>query len=197
MSDGLAVVKVGGSLVADRARLCRLLGALADGTEGPVAIVPGGGALADAVRATQDALGFPDPLAHRLALDAMAGMARIFAALEPRLAVTQDPADALVAGAVPVWDPSALKAGHPEIPESWDVTSDSLALWLAARLGADTCLLVKSADAPPGAGPAELARAGLVDAAFPGFAARYAGAIVVRGPGGDRTCRPGLAERAA
>ncbi|AWB20481.1 uridylate kinase [Methylobacterium currus] len=194
MSHGLSVVKVGGSLVADRARLRRLLGALADG---PVVIVPGGGALADAVRATQAALGFPDSLAHRLALDAMAGMGRIFAALEPRLAVTEDPGDALAAGRVPVWDPSALKGGHPEIPESWDVTSDSLALWLATRLGAATCLLVKSADPAPGAGPAELARTGLVDAAFPGFAARFPGRIVLRGPAGDRLGRAAVPECAA
>jgi 5-(aminomethyl)-3-furanmethanol phosphate kinase len=197
MSHALSVVKVGGSLVADRARLCRLLGALADGADGRVAVVPGGGGLADAVRAAQGALGFPDPLAHRLALDAMAGMAGIFAALEPRLTVTQDPAPVLAAGAVPVWDPSALKSGRLEIPETWDVTSDSLALWLAARLGAGTCLLVKSADARPGAGPAGLARIGLVDAAFPAFASRFPGRIVVRGPGGDRLCREALAECAA
>lgn len=197
MRPSLSVVKVGGSLVADRARLCRLLGALAEGAEGPVVIVPGGGALAEAVRATQNALAFPDPLAHRLALDAMAGMARVFTALEPRLTVTEDPAGSLAAGRVPVWDPSALKAGHKEIPESWDVTSDSLALWLATRLGAETCLLVKSADPAPGAGPAELARAGLVDAALPGFAARFPGRIVLRGPRGDRTCRDAPAERAA
>ncbi|AWN46724.1 uridylate kinase [Methylobacterium terrae] len=197
MSHALSVVKVGGSLVADRARLCRVLGGLADGADGLVVIVPGGGALADAVRATQAALGYPDSLAHRLALDAMAGMARVLSALEPRLTVTEDPAGTLASGRVPVWDPSALKAGRPEIPETWDVTSDSLALWLAVRLGARTCLLVKSTDPVPGAGPAELARAGLVDAALPSFAARYSGAIVVRGPGGDRTCRPGIAERAA
>jgi len=197
MSLPLTVVKVGGSLVADGGRLRRLLGALADGADGPVVIVPGGAALADAVRTTQAALGFPDPLAHRLALGAMAGMARIFAGLEPRLAVTGDPADILAAGRVPVWDPSALAAGHPEIPEGWDVTSDSLALWLAARLSAETCLLVKSADPAPGAGPVELARAGLVDAAFAGFAARFSGRIVLRGPGGDRLCRETVAERAA
>jgi aspartokinase-like uncharacterized kinase len=197
MSHGFSVVKVGGSLVADRARLCRLLGALADGADGPVVIVPGGGALADAVRATQAALGFPDSLAHRLALDAMAGMARIFATLESRLAVTEHPGDALAVGRVPVWDPSALKGGHPEVPESWDVTSDSLALWLATGLGAATCLLVKSADPAPGSGPAELARIGLVDAAFPGFAARFPGSIVLRGPGGDRPCRGAFPECAA
>jgi aspartokinase-like uncharacterized kinase len=191
------VVKVGGSLVADRDRLRRVLSSLADGEDGPVAIVPGGGALADAVRTTQTALGFSDPLAHRLALDAMAGMARIFAAIEPRLVVTQDPGAGLAAGIVPVWDPSPLAAGHPEIPESWDVTSDSLALWLAARLGAARCLLVKSADPAPGAALADLARIGLVDAAVPAFATLFAGAIVLRGPGGDRTCRGSLSERAA
>lgn len=197
MSHALSVVKVGGSLVADRARLCRLLGALANGSDGPVVIVPGGGGLADAVRAAQGALGFPDSLAHRLALDAMAGTARIFAALESRLVVTQDPAQALGAGTVPVWDPSALKDGRPEIPETWDVTSDSLALWLASHLGAGTCLLVKSVDPRLGAGPAELARTGLVDAAFPDFAHRFAGRIVLRGPNGDRLCRTALAECAA
>ena len=198
MSHELSVVKVGGSLAAERDRVRRILGALADGAEGPVVIVPGGGELAEAVRATQAALGFPDSLAHRLALRAMAGMARIFAALEPRLTVTDDPAAVLAAGGVPVWDPCALEAGHPEIPESWDVTSDSLALWLATRLGAGTCLLVKSADPALGAGPAELARSGLVDAAFPAFAARFPGRIVLRGPGVDRPCRPApAAERAA
>ncbi|AWN54776.1 uridylate kinase [Methylobacterium sp. 17Sr1-1] len=197
MSHALTVVKIGGSLVADRVRLCRLLGALADGAEGPGVIVPGGGALADAVRATQAALGFPDPLAHRLALDAMAGMARIFAALEPRLAVTKTPGDELAAGRVPVWDPSGLDGGHRDIPESWDVTSDSLALWLATRLDAATCLLVKSADPPSGAGPADLARTGLVDAAFPGFASRFPGRIVLRGPGGDQPCRGAVPECAA
>jgi aspartokinase-like uncharacterized kinase len=198
---GLSIVKVGGSLCADSPRLRAVLAALAAGNDGPVVLVPGGGGLADAVRALQGALAFPDPLAHRLALGAMTAMARIFSALEPRLCLAEDPAAALAAGSVPVWDPSALLHGDPEIPETWAVTSDSLALWLAARLGAGRCILVKSAEAAPGAGPDALAAAGLVDAAFPAFAARFTGGIVIRGPGGDRVCRPGLpaatGERAA
>ncbi|WP_407519954.1 uridylate kinase [Methylobacterium oryzisoli] len=178
MAPGLSVVKLGGSLVADAPRLRDLLRALAGGAEGPAVIVPGGGGLAEAVRAAQGALGFGDTLAHRLALDAMGGMARILQALEPRLTVTTDPAAILARGGVPVWDPARLAAGHPAIPETWDVTSDSLALWLAADLGAARCLLVKSADAGD-----------LLDAAFSEFAARFSGAIVLRGPGGDRVWR--------
>jgi aspartokinase-like uncharacterized kinase len=75
---------------------------------------------------------------------------------------------ALERGDVAVWAPYGLITGRSDIEESWRLTSDSLALWLAARIGASRCFLVKSvrrqgtrADAQ------ELAQAGIVDAAFP------------------------------
>ena len=176
-----AVVKLGGSLVTDRARLRTLLAACATQT---VAIVPGGGPFADAVRTAQAALGFDDALAHRLALDAMGRMAEIFCTLEPSLSLAESPeavAESLAEGRAVVWDPAALKAGCTDIPESWEVTSDSLALWLATRLGAERCILQKSAPVPT-TDPQALAAAGLVDPAFPRFAALYPGEIVVRGP---------------
>ncbi|KQT47761.1 uridylate kinase [Methylobacterium sp. Leaf456] len=178
---GRCVVKVGGSLLSDKLRLRALL---TDCTTKNVAIVPGGGPFADAVRTAQAALGFDDALAHRLALDAMGRMAEVFCALEPQLAVAasvEAVASALAYGRCVVWDPAALKAGCPDIPESWAVTSDSLALWLATRLGADRCILEKSAPVPV-ADVQALAAAGLVDAAFPRFAALYPGEITVRGP---------------
>lgn len=194
------VVKLGGSLVADAPRLRAWLAHLADGAAGPCVVVPGGGPLAEAVRTSQAALGFSDALAHRLALDAMGRMAEIFSALEPRLVAARAPealAALLASGLVPVWDPADLKAGHPDIPETWDVTSDSLALWLAAAIGASRCCLVKSAERPAGTTDwADLAASGLVDAAFPVFAARYAGPIAILGPGA--ACPPAAApERAA
>lgn len=181
----LSVVKVGGSLAGQPARLKRRLARLAEGEEGAAVIVPGGGPFSETVRRTQGALGFADALAHRFAIDAMAQMAAVFHAMEPRLVAAESEAaivDALAAGRCPVWLPTALRAGHPDISESWDVTSDSLALWLAARLGAARCLLVKSAPCPAGGTPEEWAEAGLVDRAFPGFAARFSGQIVLRGP---------------
>ncbi|NEU12538.1 uridylate kinase [Methylobacterium sp. BTF04] len=185
LPQGPTVVKLGGSLVADGTRLCSLLSGLADGNEGPCVIVPGGGLFADAVRAAQGALDFDDALAHRLALDAMGRMAEVFCALEPRLTVAHD-LDAIGAvlarGGTPVWDPVALKRGHPAIPATWAVTSDSLGLWLATALGAARCILVKSTDRPPGTSLGDLSRLGLVDTAFPDFAERYPGEIVIRGP---------------
>ena len=80
-----AVVKVGGSLSADPARLRALLAALAEGAFGPCLVVPGGGTYADAVRAAQRRDGFDDAEAHRRALDAMSRMADYLHAIEPRL----------------------------------------------------------------------------------------------------------------
>ena len=187
MDVSVSVVKVGGSLVADAARLRAVLARLAEGAEGPAVIVPGGGPFAEAVRATQGALGFGDALAHRLALDAMGRMAEVFCELEPRLDIVRSveaAAETASQGTSCLWDPVVLRAGHPGIAESWDVTSDSLALWLAAALPAERCVLIKSAPCPAGTDPAELARCGFVDEAFPRFAGAFAGEIVLRGSQG-------------
>ena len=177
-----AVIKVGGSLEADPHRRRNLLAAIADGMAGRCIVVPGGGTFAALVRATQAREGFSDAEAHRRALVAMRDAAGIFRGIEPRLVQTLEPWAEASSAMARVWNPRALRAGHPDIPESWDVTSDSLALWLAGRVGADRCVLVKSLNAPPGQDATTLAGIGLLDAAFPTFAARYAGRVEIWGP---------------
>ena len=179
----LAVVKVGGSLLAEPVRLRSVLAGLAEGIEGACIVVPGGGPFADAVRTAQGVEGFDDARAHRLALDAMSRMAALFAILEPRLVVarTLDACRHLLdAGRVPVWDPVMLHTGHPDIAESWNVTSDSLALWLASQVGAEACILVKSIEPPSGANLDDLATLGVIDAAFPAYARGFTGRIEIR-----------------
>jgi aspartokinase-like uncharacterized kinase len=138
-----AVVKVGGSLEADPHRRRALLTALADGLLGRCIVVPGGGTFAGAVRAAQAREGFSDAEAHRRALDAMSEAAGIFRGIEPRLMQSLEPWTEAAPALVRVWNPRRLRAGHPDIPETWDVTSDSLALWLAAQVQAERCVLVK------------------------------------------------------
>jgi aspartokinase-like uncharacterized kinase len=184
MSGAWTVIKVGGSLL-EGGGLRDFLHSLVTHAKPPYAVVPGGGVFADAVRTAQATLGFDDRHAHRLALDAMGQMAETFAVLEPRLQVVGAPDDfgpVAASGRVPVWTPAALRGGHPAVPESWAVTSDSLALWLAATLDAGSAILVKSIDPPPGWTVRELAARGIVDAAFPGFAARFGGSVDVVGP---------------
>lgn len=171
--SALAVVKLGGSL-SESPHLPRWLAALAAHGGGRVVVVPGGGPFADAVRRAQARWAFSDAAAHRMALAAMAQYGRLLAALRPELVPAESEPElraVLTAGRVPVWLPEPMAAGDPAVPESWDVTSDSLAAWLARRLGAGTLILVKSCRLAPSATAAELAAAGVVDRAFPDFAA--------------------------
>ena len=170
----LWIVKLGGSL-AESAQLKAWLALLA-AAAGTTVIVPGGGPFADQVRAAQQQSGFDDATAHHMALLAMEQYGRMLCGLQPGLA----PAAGLAAiertrraGLVPVWMPTRLALGRPEIAATWDITSDSLAAWLAGALGGRRLLLVKLVDvAGDAVTAAALARRGIVDPAFPQFLLR-------------------------
>jgi dihydroneopterin aldolase len=168
--DRIIVLKIGGSL-AEGASLPGWLAALPAG-RGRAVIVPGGGVFADAVRHEQQHLGFSDRTANRMALLAMEQYALVLADLVPALTPCRTIDEmrwTLAEGGVPVWLPSLLALADRSIPESWEVTSDSLAAWLAATLGARSLVLVKSVAAPRPLEPAHLAAQGMVDTAFPRF----------------------------
>lgn len=174
------VVKLGGSLLAS-SRLAQLLGRLAQ-TGAPLVLVPGGGAFADAVRTEQPRLRLSDEAAHRMAILAMEQTAHALADIEPRFALCPDEAaidGAHADGRAALWLPARL-ALDAELPAGWDVTSDSLAAWLAIRLSAARLTLVKSAPAAAPDGPPQLwAQAGLVDGHFPIICRRFGGAVRV------------------
>jgi aspartokinase-like uncharacterized kinase len=175
------VVKLGGSLHGAPDALAAWLRALAEAPGPPRVVVPGGGPFADAVRRLQVGLGFDDLAAHRMAILAMQQAGLHLHALEPRLALAETDAE-LRAARGAVWLPWRLAGLEPSLAASWDVTSDSIACWLAARLGAGTLALVKSAGLPTGeASAAALARAGLVDPAFPAAVAAFEGRVLLLG----------------
>lgn len=162
------IVKLGGSLAQDL-RLVRWLAMLAELGGGRVTVVPGGGRFADAVRASQRHWGFADLAAHNMAVLAMAQTAHLFHALEPRLTLATDEASirrTLHAGQPALWLPTMLLRDAPDLLTSWEVTSDSLALWLARLLNAERLVIVKACRIDPGSSLAELEAAGVVDARF-------------------------------
>lgn len=169
----MLVVKLGGSLAASP-ELPRWVDMIAAAGAGKVVLVPGGGPWADAVRAAQAREGFDDCTAHRRALLAMEQYGRVLVEMNARLVAAQNESTirkALSQASVPVWMPCEMAVAEASIPESWDVTSDSLAAWLAALLGASRLLLVKSLPSiarQPAA--EEMAALGWVDAAFPRYA---------------------------
>ena len=122
-----------------------------------------------------------------MAITAMELFGRTLIALQPDLVLAGTPEaieQALADGSVPVWAPTTMTAGRSDIPESWDVTSDSLAAWLADRLQAERLLLIKSASDPQGdPSITYLAENGMVDPAFPVFFSRYPVETIILGPG--------------
>lgn len=173
----LWVVKLGGSLTGSP-HLKRWLAVLGD-AGGSAVIVPGGGPFADQVRAAQKKWRFGDAAAHHMALLAMEQYGRMLAGLHPGLhpaASRAEIARVRRAGLAAVWMPTRMVLGEPHIAASWDITSDSLAAWLAGALAADRLVLVKSVVLTGGPIAASaLARRGIVDPAFPDYVARSAG----------------------
>lgn len=165
----LAVVKLGGSIVRGGA-LAGWLDVIAD-AQRPIVLVPGGGALADEVRHCQRQLGFGDSTAHRMALLAMDQLAWAIAGMTPGYEVgttIEDLHNVHGRGLVAVWAPSAFLADRTDIEATWRLTSDSLALWLAGKLGAAACCVVKSAPIARRPLSADALRhEGIVDEAFP------------------------------
>jgi aspartokinase-like uncharacterized kinase len=171
-TSDITVVKLGGSH-AGSVYLDAWLDALA-ACGGRAVIVPGGGAFADAVRAAQVSMGFDDAAAHAMALLAMEqfGLALVSGRRGYCIAASATSiARALRKGSVPVWAPATMVLRAKDIPASWDVTSDSLAAWLAGRIGATRLLLVKHGAPEQPVSAADLAARGVVDPAFPRFLA--------------------------
>jgi aspartokinase-like uncharacterized kinase len=162
------IVKLGGSLSRD-ARLLRWLQMLAELGGGRVVVVPGGAAFADAVRAAQAHWGFDDLTAHNMAVLAMAQTAHMLHALEPRLVLVDDEEGirrAQHAGQAVLWMPLSLLRDAPDMITSWEVTSDSLALWLARRLNAERLVVVKACAVKRPHTLQELTAMGLIDRRF-------------------------------
>ena len=142
-----AVLKVGGSLCVDPRRLSRLLAVLRRlAPSRTLVLVPGGGRFADAVRSADRRFRLGDSSAHWMAILAMDQTAHLLAAVaggDTRL--VDDPA-AIRPRRLNVLAPSRwLRAADP-LPHSWSVTSDSIAAWIARRVGARRLVLLKDVD---------------------------------------------------
>ena len=126
------VVKLGGSLHHQIPEIVPLLCR----SVRPLLVVPGGGLFADAVR--QERVG--SAAAHWMAIAAMEQYAWVIASHGMRttdiLAVPETTA---------VFLPYISMRKRDPLPHSWDVTSDTIAAWIAAELGIEL-LVLKSVD---------------------------------------------------
>jgi len=171
----MIVVKLGGSLAeSDALPVC--LDVLEQKYHGSaIVIVPGGGGFADCVRQFQERWRFDDNTAHRMAILAMQQMALLFKGFKNDFVIAHS-LTAIQAQLrqkkIVIWSPDIQELDNAGIPASWDITSDSLAAWLAKTLPAQELVLVKSALIDKNMSINELAEKNIVDLAFTEFVAQ-------------------------
>jgi 5-(aminomethyl)-3-furanmethanol phosphate kinase len=146
-AERICVVKIGGGLTATPGALTRVCASIGEAARGQrLVIVPGGGPFADGVREFQLRLGVSEEAAHWMALLAMDQYAYVLAERIEGSVLLEEP------GLIP----AALRAGHPVVlapsrwmrhadvlPHGWDVTSDSVAAFVAGALDARALILIK------------------------------------------------------
>ncbi len=147
---GLAVVKVGGSLAMYPQSLRTLCTKLVSLSKAHVfVVVPGGGEFADTVRTLDKRFSLSGSASHRMAILAMDQYGLMLSDLHAEFVVVSELRDvetALGNRKIPVFLPSKLLFKVDPLENSWHVTSDSIALYIAAQLKAQKLLLVTDVD---------------------------------------------------
>lgn len=172
-SRPIVVLKIGGSLLDLPDLSSRITTLLAGARENRPLLIAGGGPAADVVRGWHETFSLSEEASHWLAIESLSLTANLLAKLIPRsrLVFTQLEAETCwQRGEYPVlnvaaWVKTTEAAGFA-IPHCWDVTSDSLAAWVAASWSAELWFL-KSVDLPGCLSAKEASIQGLVDRYFP------------------------------
>jgi aspartokinase-like uncharacterized kinase len=144
-----AVLKVGGSLAEDPAsitRLCQQLSALAKVHR--IAIVPGGGKFADTIRKVDKIYSLSNTVAHKMAILTMDQYGFLLSSITPDSYVSHSLEEIInsAKGTLPIFLPSKLMFREDPLEHSWDVTSDTIAAYIAQLLHAEKLILVTDVD---------------------------------------------------
>ncbi len=155
------VIKVGGSLSCRPAALRRLMSVVGElARTHTLVVVPGGGRFAEEVRRTDRRFRLGEAPAHWMAILAMDQYAYVLAHLAGAAPVVRKP-EAIAAGRLNILAPSWWLGRVDPLPHSWEVTSDSIAAWVAHQLRAKMLVLVKDVDGLFDRNPKEHTRARL------------------------------------
>jgi hypothetical protein len=143
------VIKVGGSLAEDSASLialCEKLGTLAKSYR--MLVVPGGGKFADVVKEFYRNFGLSDTVAHKMAILSMDQFGLFLSNITPNSRTTYvlEETERLSSGILPIILPSNLMFQKDPLKPSWDVTSDSIAAYIASLLLAKKLILATDVD---------------------------------------------------
>lgn len=145
----LSVVKIGGGLAAIPGALDRVCRAVElSGCDHRILVVPGGGPFADTVREFDRSMGVSPDAAHWMAILAMDQYAHVLVDRIPGAVLIEEPGallPSLTSSGVAVLAPSRWMRSADVLPHRWEVTSDSIAAFVAGALDAARLILIKPA----------------------------------------------------
>jgi aspartokinase-like uncharacterized kinase len=142
------VLKIGGSLSRGSGlnALCETISRL--GERHRLVVVPGGGAFADQVRQAYRRYALDETSAHKMALLAMDQYGYVLHHLISGSCLTAGLEVACEASktCVGILLPSSLLTSADSLPHSWQVTSDTIAAWIAQAAHCPRLVLLKDVD---------------------------------------------------
>jgi aspartokinase-like uncharacterized kinase len=143
------VVKIGGSLADDPTnlkRLCLELSLLAKTHR--IIAVPGGGEFADITRKFDKTFSLSSTVAHKMAILAMDQYGLLLSDIIPDSYVSHSLKEInnSAEGTLPIFLASTFIFREDPLEHSWDVTSDSIAAYIAGLLQAKKLILVTDVD---------------------------------------------------
>jgi len=148
----LVVLKLSGHLINRREAIRATLRKLISLTDvAKFVIVPGGSVFADFVKELQERIRFDDNTAHWLAIKAMEMYGTYIVGLDESSMLVEaydlaEVHEALCRGRIPILMPYKVAKTFNNLPHSWNVTSDSIAVYVGELLKASIVVLAKPVD---------------------------------------------------
>ena len=146
-----AIFKLGGSIFQNNNYLentiTQLLSLFTNGILDKVVIITGGGALADFIRRADEEINLGDDLSHWIAIFSMDYNVSLIHLKYPNISITNDleqikNQDRIITFFLPYEYIRKINS----LSHSWNITSDSIALFLAHNLELRNCSLIKDVD---------------------------------------------------
>ncbi|MBY8991793.1 MAG: hypothetical protein KGD58_13685 [Candidatus Lokiarchaeota archaeon] len=151
MNHKTTIFKIGGSILEDFENVSSTISQLSYLYEKDIIqkiiIIPGGGSFANFIRKIYDDLKFTDELAHWMSIISMNYNGIELGKRFPKIEAFEDyrrlkDTDKTFS----IFLPYQFLKNNDKLPHNWQVTSDSITLFLARSFGVNECFLVKDVD---------------------------------------------------
>ncbi len=140
------IIKLGGSLLAQGRDIVHDLSDYAAKKGLLLIIVPGGGPFAETVRNLSEKGAVSEDAAHWMAILAMHQYGLFLADGEPNIPIVESVEDISNAGPICILLPYKILKADESLPHSWDITSDTIAAFIAHKLGEKRFIKVTDVD---------------------------------------------------